>query len=203
MLDIDFGTYPYVTSSTTTVGGIFSGLGIHHKNLNLVIGVVKCYLTRVGNGPFLTELLDYTGNYLREKGFEYGTTTQRPRRCGWLDIPMLLYVKSINCIDMVNLTKLDVLSGLKEILLCVHLRNKSTGDLLDQGCYPLEEDEAEKFEPVYETFEGWEEDISNCTKFEELPTNAQKYVLAIEKYINTPIVWIGVGPNRINTITKR
>ncbi|SBT37479.1 adenylosuccinate synthetase [Plasmodium ovale wallikeri] len=126
MLDIDFGTYPYVTSSTTTVGGIFSGLGIHHKNLNLVIGVVKCYLTRVGNGPFLTELLDNTGNYLREKGFEYGTTTQRPRRCGWLDIPMLLYVKSINCIDMVNLTKLDVLSGLKEILLCVRLRSKST-----------------------------------------------------------------------------
>lgn len=127
MLDIDFGTYPYVTSSCTTVGGIFSGLGINHKKLNLTVGVVKSYLTRVGCGPFMTELTNEIGDYLREKGYEYGTTTKRPRRCGWLDIPMLLYVKCINSIDIINLTKLDVLSGLKEISLCVGYRSKATG----------------------------------------------------------------------------
>ncbi|CAA9989001.1 adenylosuccinate synthetase, putative [Plasmodium knowlesi strain H] len=203
MLDIDFGTYPYVTSSCTTVGGIFSGLGINHKKLNLTIGVVKSYLTRVGCGPFMTELNNEIGAYLREKGHEYGTTTKRPRRCGWLDIPMLLYVKCINSIDIINLTKLDVLSGLKEILLCVGYRSKGTGELLQKGCYPVDEDAPENYEPVYEQFQGWEEDISNCQTFEELPENAQKYVLAIEKYVDSPIVWIGVGPNRNNTITKK
>ncbi|KAI4837177.1 adenylosuccinate synthetase [Plasmodium brasilianum] len=203
MLDIDFGTYPYVTSSSTTVGGIFCGLGIHHKKLNVVIGVVKSYLTRVGCGPFLTELNNETGIYLREKGFEYGTTTKRPRRCGWLDIPMLLYVKCINSIDIINLTKLDVLSGLKEIYLCVNYKNKTTGELLEKGCYPVDENATEEYEPVYEKFEGWEEDITNCKEFDELPDNARKYVMAIEKYVNTPIVWIGVGPNRRNTITKK
>ncbi|GAW81709.1 adenylosuccinate synthetase [Plasmodium gonderi] len=203
MLDIDFGTYPYVTSSTTTVGGIFSGLGINHKTLNLTVGVVKSYLTRVGCGPFMTELNNKIGDSLREKGHEYGTTTNRPRRCGWLDIPMLLYVKCINSIDIINLTKLDVLSGLKEIFLCVAYRSKGSGVLLEKGCYPVDEDASEYYEPVYEKFEGWEEDISNCKTFEELPNNAKKYVLAIEKYVDSPIVWIGVGPNRSNTITKK
>ncbi|ANQ08955.1 Adenylosuccinate synthetase [Plasmodium coatneyi] len=203
MLDIDFGTYPYVTSSCTTVGGIFSGLGINHKKLNLTIGVVKSYLTRVGCGPFMTELKNEIGEYLREKGYEYGTTTKRPRRCGWLDIPMLLYVKCINSIDIINLTKLDVLSGLKEISLCVGYRSKATGELLQKGCYPVDEDAPENYEPVYEQFQGWEEDISNCQTFEELPENARKYVLAIEKYVGSPIVWIGVGPNRNSTITKK
>ncbi|VWU51038.1 adenylosuccinate synthetase [Hepatocystis sp. ex Piliocolobus tephrosceles] len=202
MLDIDFGTYPYVTSSSTTIGGIFSGLGIHHKRLNLVIGVVKSYLTRVGCGPFLTELCNATGEYLRKNGHEYGTTTNRPRRCGWLDIPMLLYVKCINCIDVINLTKLDVLSGLKEILLCVNYKNKITGQLLEEGCYPFEENAEETYEPVYEKFEGWEENISEHKSFNTLPENAKKYVLSIEKYVKTPIAWIGVGPNRRNMITK-
>ncbi|KJP85720.1 adenylosuccinate synthetase [Plasmodium fragile] len=203
MLDIDFGTYPYVTSSCTTVGGIFSGLGINHKKLNLTVGVVKSYLTRVGCGPFMTELNNEIGDYLREKGHEYGTTTNRPRRCGWLDIPMLLYVKCINSIDIINLTKLDVLSGLKNISLCVGYRSKATGELLQKGCYPVDEDAPENYEPVYEQFEGWEEDISKCETFEQLPKNAQKYVLAIEKYVGSPIVWIGVGANRNNTITKK
>ncbi|KYN97313.1 adenylosuccinate synthetase [Plasmodium gaboni] len=203
MLDIDFGTYPYVTSSCTTVGGVFSGLGIHHKKLNLVVGVVKSYLTRVGCGPFLTELNNDIGQYLREKGHEYGTTTKRPRRCGWLDIPMLLYVKCINSIDMINLTKLDVLSGLEEILLCVNFKNKKTGELLEKGCYPVEEEISEEYEPVYEKFNGWKEDISTCNEFDELPENAKKYILAIEKYVQTPVVWIGVGPNRKNMIIKK
>ncbi|CRH00813.1 adenylosuccinate synthetase, putative [Plasmodium relictum] len=203
MLDIDFGTYPYVTSSSTTVGGIFSGLGINHKKLNLVVGVVKSYLTRVGCGPFLTELDNEIGEYLREKGYEYGTTTKRPRRCGWLDIPMLLYVKHINSIDMINLTKLDVLSGLKEILLCINFKNKKTGELIEKDCYPIDDDELAEYEPIYEKFDGWEEDISSCHEFEELPLNAKKYIFAIEKYLKTPIVWIGVGPNRENMITKK
>ncbi|CRG93901.1 adenylosuccinate synthetase, putative [Plasmodium gallinaceum] len=203
MLDIDFGTYPYVTSSSTTVGGIFSGLGINYKKLNLVIGVVKSYLTRVGCGPFLTELDNEIGEYLREKGYEYGTTTKRPRRCGWLDIPMLLYVKHINSIDIINLTKLDVLSGLKEILLCTNFVNKKTGKLLEKDCYPIDEDELAEYDPVYEKFEGWEEDISCCKEFEDLPLNARKYIFAIEKYLKIPIVWIGVGPNRENMITKK
>lgn len=203
MLDVDFGTYPYVTSSNTTVGGIFSGLGINYRNLNLVIGVVKAYLTRVGNGPFLTELINETGDFLRTQGHEYGTTTNRPRRCGWLDIPMLLYVKCINSIDAINLTKLDVLSGLKEILLCVDFKNKETGELLEKGSYPTEEEELAKYEPVYERYEGWEQDLSTCKEFEDLPQNTQKYVLKLEEYLQTPIVWIGVGPNRDNTIIKK
>lgn len=203
MLDVDFGTYPYVTSCNTTIGGVFSGLGINYKSLNLTIGVVKSYLTRVGQGPFLTEQNGEIGEYLREKGSEYGTTTKRPRRCGWLDLPMLFYVKCINSIDVINLTKLDVLSGLKEIQLCVHLRNKKTGELMERGSYPTDEEELQKYEPVYETFEGWEEDISNCKNFIDLPENTKKYVLKLEKYLEIPIVWIGVGPNRHNVIIKK
>ncbi|CAD2095723.1 adenylosuccinate synthetase, putative [Plasmodium vinckei lentum] len=203
MLDIDLGTYPFVTSSSTTIGGIFSGLGIHHKKLNLVVGVVKSYLTRVGSGPFLTEQCNEIGEYLTKKGFEYGTTTNRPRRCGWLDLPMLYYVKYINCIDIINLTKLDVLSGLKEIYMCIDYKNKTTGELLERGSYPLEEEQLKEYEPIYERFEGWDEDITNCLEFDKLPENAKKYVLTIESYIKTPIVWIGVGPTRDHTITRK
>lgn len=203
MLDVDFGTYPFVTSSSTTIGGVFSGLGINYRNLNLIIGVVKAYLTRVGFGPFLTELTGEIGNYLRDKGSEYGTTTNRPRRCGWLDLPMLFYVKCLNSIDAINLTKLDVLSGLKEIQLCVNLKNKETGELLERGSYPTDEEELQMYEPVYETFDGWEEDISNCRNFDELPSNTKKYVLKLEEYLETPIVWIGVGPNREHMIIKK
>lgn len=194
LLDIDFGTYPYVTSSSTAIGGVCTGLGVSPKQIDCVIGVVKAYTTRVGHGPFPTELNDDNGQRLRDIGHEYGTTTGRPRRCGWLDIPMIRYSHRLNGYDSINVTKLDVLTGLKEVKMCVAYK---IGDrVLPDGYMPASLEQLQQVEPVYITMPGWSEDISQCTSFEQLPPNAKKYVLRLQNECKVPVSWIGVGPDR-------
>lgn len=192
MLDIDFGTYPYVTSSNPTVGGIGSGLGIPPQKLSQVIGIVKAYTTRVGSGPFPTEELGATGDSLRKIGHEFGTTTGRPRRCGWLDIVQLRYSHMVNGITDIALTKLDVLSGFPEIKI-------GTSYILDGkevDGYPSQIDALQNVKVTYQTLPGWTEDITKVRSYEELPKNARDYVELIEKLLGVHITWIGVGPGR-------
>jgi len=184
MLDVDFGTYPYVTSSNTNSLGLFSGLGVPAKALHMVIGVAKAYTTRVGEGPFPTELKNEIGDTLREKGKEYGATTGRPRRVGWLDIPILRYAKLINNVDYIALTKVDVLSGLKEIPVAIKYRCPS--GIVDYPT-PL----LESCEPIYEYLEGW--DTLNDESF-------RKYVEFIEKNVGAKIKLISYGPEREKTM---
>ncbi|KAF8820948.1 putative adenylosuccinate synthetase [Cardiosporidium cionae] len=200
MLDIDFGTYPYVTSSCTTFGGASIGLGLPPKHIDYCIAVVKAYVTRVGEGPFPTELADEIGNHLRVCGHEYGTTTQRPRRCGWLDIPLLRYSHAINGFNAINLTKLDVLSGLKEIKICTKYRRKDTGDFYPDFFFPVSAIEFENTEPFYESYHGWEKQLKDCKVLADLPENARKYIQVIEFLMGIPVRWVGVGPSRENTI---
>lgn len=202
MLDIDFGSYPYVTSSSTIAGGICTGLGLPPKQLNCFIGVFKSYLTRVGSGPFPTELFDDVGKYLQTRGHEYGTTTGRIRRCGWLDLQILRYSVAINGFNFMNLTKLDVLSGLDEIKLCIAYRRKSNGEKCHPTYFPSSIVDFADLEPVYLSMKGWNEDLHNCKVFNDLPMNAVHYVKVIESEINIPIIWIGVGPDRMHTITR-
>ncbi|CAN6440863.1 unnamed protein product [Victoria cruziana] len=199
MLDIDFGTYPFVTSSSPSAGGICTGLGIAPRCLGDLIGVVKAYTTRVGSGPFPTELLGNTGDVLRSAGMEYGTTTGRPRRCGWLDIVALKYCCQINGFSSLNLTKLDVLSELPEIRLGVSYR-KIGGQVLDS--FPADLNILEQLQVEYETLPGWQTDISSAKSFEELPPAAQHYVTRIEELVGVPVHYIGVGPGRDALIYK-
>ncbi|CAG8533074.1 14983_t:CDS:10 [Dentiscutata heterogama] len=196
MLDLDFGTYPYVTSSNTTIGGVSTGLGIPPTKIDKVIGVVKAYTTRVGGGPFPTELNDEKGEYLQRVGAEIGATTGRKRRCGWLDLVVLKYSTLINGYTSLNLTKLDVLDNLNEIKVatayCID------GKPLES--FPADLDILEKVTVQYEILQGWKSDISKCRRFSELPENAQKYVKFIENYLRVPVEWIGVGVNREDMI---
>jgi len=198
MLDIDFGTYPYVTSSNPTIGGCLTGLGISHKLLGDVIGIVKAYTTRVGEGPFPTELKDPDpiGTTIRTIGHEFGTTTGRPRRCGWFDSVIVQYSNMLNGYSALNLTKLDILSGLSDVKIAVGY--KYQGKLLPT--VPESLDILAQVEVVYETMPGWNEDISACTKFSDLPVNAQRYVKRLEELVGVPIKWIGVGPARVAMI---
>jgi len=198
LLDIDFGTYPYVTSSNPTIGGALTGLGLSHQKLGDVIGVVKAYTTRVGEGPFPTELHDAVGTALREVGHEFGTTTGRPRRCGWFDAVVVSYSNLLNGYTALNLTKLDVLTGLKDLKIAVAYKHK--GEVLET--MPASLDVLSKVEVVYETLPGWSEDISKVTRFSELPENCQKYVNRIEQLVGVPIKWIGNGPQRDAMIEK-
>jgi adenylosuccinate synthase len=198
MLDIDFGTYPFVTSSNPTAGGACTGSGIGPKMIDEVIGVVKAYTTRVGEGPFPTELKDATATFLKEKGAEYGTTTGRERRCGWLDLVILNYSSQVNSLTSITLTKIDVLSGIKELKICTAY--EIDGNKIDH--FPSERYMLEKVKPIYETLEGWNEDISSCKTFAELPKNAQKYINFIEKNLNVPITIISVGSARKDTIIR-
>jgi len=200
LLDVDFGTYPYVTSSATTAGGICTGLGIAPTKIDTAIGVVKAYTTRVGAGPFPTELEDSVGQEMRDVGHEYGTTTGRPRRCGWLDIPVVQYGHLINNYQSINITKLDVLSGLKEIKIGVAYT--INGERLPYGFMPSTLDGLGKVEVEYESHDGWMCDISECTKFEDLPQNAQKYLNRIEELVGVEVSWVGVGPARHAMATK-
>ena len=194
LLDIDFGTYPYVTSSSTTVGGVCTGLGVAPKMIDCTIGVVKAYCTRVGNGPFPTELDDAVGEHFRAIGHEFGTTTGRARRCGWLDVPMLRYSHRLNGYDSVNLTKLDVMTGLPTIKVCTHYR---IGDrILPDGYMPASLEQFAAVEPVYLELPGWTEDISKVERFEDLPANAKRYLWKLEMLMGVPISWVGVGPDR-------
>jgi len=192
MLDIDFGTYPYVTSSNCSVGGAMTGLGISPDKLDAVVGIMKAYTTRVGAGPFPTELDNELGQKIRTKGGEFGTTTGRPRRCGWLDAVAMKYVNIINNFSCVNMTKLDVLSEVDEIKVATEYRHK--GEKLT--CYPSQLEVLSEVEVVYETFPGWKSDISKVRVIEDLPPNALKYVKRVEEVIGTPIAWVGVGPGR-------
>ncbi|CCE74602.1 adenylosuccinate synthase [Clavibacter nebraskensis] len=192
MLDIDHGTYPFVTSSSATSGGAATGSGVAPNRLERIIAVVKAYTTRVGAGPFPTELHDESGEYLRAKGFEFGTTTGRPRRCGWYDAPIARYTARINGVTDFVLTKLDVLSGLATIPVCVAY----DVDGVRHDEVPVSQSDFHHATPVYEEFPGWQEDITACRRFEDLPKNAQDYVTAIERMSGARISAIGVGPER-------
>lgn len=199
LLDIDFGTYPFVTSSNCIAGNVFSGSGLSVKygKLVSVIGVVKAYTTRVGEGAFPTEVFGAEDDHLTNKGFEFGTTTGRKRRCGWLDLPALKYSFMINGVSYVALTKLDVLSGLSTIKICTGY--KINGKMLDE--YPADLATLCQVEPVYQEFEGWSEDISKVRKFEELPKTAQTYLNFIAKELdNTKYIMISVGAERSDAI---
>ncbi|EGF84495.1 hypothetical protein BATDEDRAFT_32828 [Batrachochytrium dendrobatidis JAM81] len=192
MLDLDLGTYPYVTSSNTNIGGVCTGLGIPPQKIGRVIGVAKAYTTRVGAGPFPTEQLNASGDILQTVGQEFGTTTGRKRRCGWLDTVVLEYSTMINGYTSLNLTKLDVLDGLDEINIGVAYYYN--GKKLDS--FPANLHVLANVEVKYETLPGWKIDISKCRKFEELPVNAQKYVSRVEQLVGVPVEWIGVGVAR-------
>jgi adenylosuccinate synthase len=198
MLDIDYGTYPYVTSSNTSIGGVCTGLGISPQKIGNVIGVVKAYTTRVGGGPFPTEQLNESGEYLQRVGFEFGVTTGRKRRCGWLDLVVVNYSNLINGYTSFNLTKLDVLDQVPTIKVAVayHLDGKKLES------FPADLSLLEKVEVEYVDLPGWMTDISKITKYQDLPENAKKYVEFIEKETDVPIEWIGVGPGREEMIHK-
>jgi adenylosuccinate synthase len=196
LLDIDHGTYPFVTSSNTSSANAAIGSGVGPLNLNKIVGVTKAYISRVGSGPFITEQKNDVGDYLIEKGAEFGVVTGRRRRCGWLDLISLKYSVRVNSLTELFITKLDVLSGLDEIKLGVGYKN---GDEVITD-YPYQQDVFYNAEPVYETFEGWSEDITSVKSFDALPENAKKYINAIEKFIEIPITFISVGPERNQNI---
>ena len=198
MLDVDHGTYPFVTSSNSTSGGAATGSGVAPNRLDRVIGIVKAYTTRVGAGPFPTELLDDSGEWLRSRGFEFGTTTGRPRRTGWYDAPIARYSARVNGVTDFVMTKLDVLTGLTSIPVCVAY--EVDGVRVEE--VPVSQSDFHHAVPVYEEFPGWDEDISGARTFEELPKNAQDYVLAIEAMSGSRISAIGVGPDREAIIVR-
>jgi adenylosuccinate synthase len=198
LLDVDHGTYPFVTSSSPIAGGATIGSGIGPTKIDSVIGILKAYTTRVGAGPFPTELFDQWGEFLREKGFEFGTTTGRERRCGWFDAPVAKFATRINGLTDIFLTKLDVLTGIKEIPVCVAY--EVDGVRMEE--IPVSQSDFHHAKPIYEIFPGWDEDITGAKKFEDLPKNAQDYVLALEKLSGTRISAIGVGPDRNATIVR-
>lgn len=198
MLDIDFGTYPYVTSSNTALGGVCTGLGVPANKISKVIGVVKAYCTRVGGGPFPSEQLNDIGEYLQTVGFEVGVTTGRKRRCGWLDLVVVKYSHMINGYTSLNLTKLDILDQLPKIQVAVayHLNGKKLSS------FPADLELLSRVEVEYVELDGWMTDISKITNYEDLPQNAKKYIEFIEKELEVPIEWIGVGPGREAMIHK-
>jgi adenylosuccinate synthase len=201
LLDLDHGTYPFVTSSSTTAGGACTGCGIGPTSIDRVVGIVKAYTTRVGNGPFPTELLDSMGERLREVGREYGSTTGRPRRCGWLDIPALRLTVRLSGIDSLAITKLDVLDGLEEIKLCVAYRQG--GKLLDE--MPLDPDDLLSLEPVYEILPGWPKRgtaSAPIAKVEDLPRAAQNYLARIAELLGVSPSFVSWGPARSETILR-
>jgi adenylosuccinate synthase len=202
LLDLDHGTYPYVTSSSTTAGGACAACGIGPTLVDEVLGIVKAYATRVGNGPFPTELLDDTGDRLREVGAEFGATTGRPRRCGWLDIPALRLAVRLSGIQHLALTKLDVLAGLDVVKLCVGYRLR--GELLDE--LPVDPDDVEAIEPVYEELPGWA--VADGGRpapraLTDLPAAAQRYVARIRELVGLPFALVSLGPGREETILDR
>ena len=199
MLDVDHGTYPFVTSSNPTTGGACTGSGVAPRHITRSIGIVKAYTTRVGSGPFPTELHDEWGERLRSVGAEFGTTTGRPRRCGWYDAVVARYAARINGLTDFFLTKLDVLSGIERIPVCVAYR---VGDTVYDEM-PVSQSDFHHAVPVYEELPGWSEDISACTDFDDLPKNAQQYVRALEEMSGAPISAIGVGKGRDETIVIR
>ncbi|NJD63557.1 MAG: adenylosuccinate synthase [Deltaproteobacteria bacterium] len=199
LLDIDHGTYPFVTSSNTTAGGACTGSGVGPTKISGVIGVSKAYATRVGGGPFPTELFDEEGQLIRDRGHEYGSTTGRPRRCGWFDAPVVRYAHRLNHLAGIALTKLDVLSGLSRIKVCIGYDVGGT----KRDEVPLSLPEFEAAKPVYEQVEGWKEDITTAKAFGDLPKAAQKYVRLLEEVSGVEVTLVSVGPERNQTIVRR
>lgn len=198
MLDVDHGTYPFVTSSNPSAGGAVVGAGVGPTRISRVIGIVKAYTTRVGAGPFPTELFDDMGIYLQKTGGEFGVNTGRPRRCGWYDAVIARYAARVNGFTDYVLTKLDVLDGLDEIPVCVAY--DVDGERFDE--MPDNQSDFHHAKPIFETFPGWKEDITGVRKFEDLPENAQNYVLALEKMSGCRMSVIGVGPDREQSIVR-
>eukprot|EP00005_Dracoamoeba_jomungandri_P002971 CAMPEP_0174256874 /NCGR_PEP_ID=MMETSP0439-20130205/6061_1 /TAXON_ID=0 /ORGANISM="Stereomyxa ramosa, Strain Chinc5" /LENGTH=455 /DNA_ID=CAMNT_0015339683 /DNA_START=26 /DNA_END=1393 /DNA_ORIENTATION=- len=192
MLDVDFGTWPYVTSSNCSIGGAVTGLGLAASKIDKTVGIIKAYTTRVGLGPFPTELNDDIGNKMRDVGGEYGTTTGRPRRCGWLDLVAMKYTHKINNFSLINLTKLDVLSDLDELKLGVAYKYK--GEKLKS--FPANLETLADVEVEYETMPGWKTDVSACRFIQDLPKEAQDYISRIEELTGTQVAWVGVGMGR-------
>ena len=199
LLDIDHGTYPFVTSSNTTAGGACTGSGVGPTKVSGVVGVSKAYATRVGGGPFPTELLDEEGQKIRDRGNEYGSTTGRPRRCGWFDAPVVRYANRLNALSGVALTKLDVLSGLSRLKVCVAYEIGG----VRQDEVPLSLADFEAAKPLYEEVEGWKEDITTAREFNDLPKAARKYVQMLEEVTGVEVSLVSVGPDRNQTIIRR
>lgn len=199
MLDIDFGTYPYVTSSSPTTGGVCIGAGVPPNKLQTLIGVCKAYSTRVGDGPYPTELLDEAGDHIRKVGQELGTTTGRSRRCGWLDLVAVKYAIIINGITHLVITKLDVLSAFQTIKIATAYRTENGKSI---NYFTIPTTKLAFYEPIYEELEGWQSDISNIRIFKNLPQNAQKYIQFIEKYLGIQVCLVSVGPERTQNIIK-
>jgi adenylosuccinate synthase len=197
MLDIDNGTYPFVTSSNAVAGGACAGAGIGPTHIDQAVGIAKAYTTRVGGGPFPTELEDETGQLLRDAGAEYGSTTGRPRRCGWLDLVALRHAVAVNGLDELAITKLDVLTAVEEIRICVAY--DLDGERLDYPPY----DRLEAVQPIYETLQGWNEDLSGCRTRDDLPAAAQAYLARIEQEVGCLIGVVSVGPDREDTADLR
>ena len=197
LLDVDFGTYPFVTSSTTTAAGACTGLGLAPNRINEVIGIFKAYVTRVGSGPFPTELNDELGQFLRDQGNEYGSTTGRPRRTGWLDLPALKYAVEVNGVTKLMMMKADVLSGLKELKICTAYKYR--GEIIKHLPYSLDQ---KLLEPVYIKMDSWKDDLTEMHTETELPNELNTYTKFIEKYTGVPVVLISVGPDREQTLWK-
>jgi len=198
LLDLDHGTYPYVTSSNPVAGGACTGGGVGPLQIEQVIGIIKAYSTRVGSGPFPTELDDDAGRYLLEKGHEFGTTTGRQRRCGWLDAVPLRYSVAVNSVSELMVNKLDILSGLPEVRIATSYRVDGREER-----WPLTLEELQRAEPVYEVFPGWEEDISEVKRVEDLPPTAAAYIDAVEQLAGAPVAIVSVGPERTQTIIRK
>lgn len=196
LLDIDYGTYPYVTSSNTTACGVASGSGIGPTMVTNAVGIAKAYTTRVGKGPFPTELDNEIGGWIREKGHEYGVTTGRSRRCGWLDAVILKTTVRVSGLTSICVTKIDTLAGLEKLKICVGY--KFNDKVIDY--FPASLDDLAKCEPIYEEFDGWSEEVANARSYDELPENAKKYLTRIEELTGTKISIVGVGPRRDQTI---
>jgi adenylosuccinate synthase len=198
LLDVDHGTYPFVTSSNATAAGACTGSGVAPMRIDRVIAILKAYTTRVGEGPFPTELLDDMGEFLRKAGAEYGTTTGRPRRCGWIDTVVGRYATRINGVTDFVVTKLDVLSGLDQLPVCVAY---DVGGVRYEEM-PMSQSDFHHAQPIYEYLPGWSEDITTCRSFEELPVNARAYILRVEELIGARVSSIGVGPSRDEIIER-
>jgi adenylosuccinate synthase len=196
LLDIDYGTYPYVTSSNTTAGGVASGVGIGPNMITNAVGITKAYTTRVGKGPFPTELLDETGDWIREKGHEYGVTTGRSRRCGWLDLVIVKTAARVSGLTSLAVTKIDTLAGLEKIKVCVGYKFNDT--IIDY--FPASLEDLAKCEPVYEEFDGWDDSVADVRSYEDLPDNVKKYLNRIAEFTDTKISIVGVGPKRDQTM---
>ncbi len=199
LLDLDHGTYPYVTSSSTGAGGAIQSIGLSPKYVTQLIGIAKGYVTRVGEGPFPTELFDDVGKAIAKKGNEFGATTGRPRRVGWMDAVALRYVVEVNGLDGIVLNKMDILTGFDEVKICTAYKHKTLGAMTD---LPWDTDVIAECEPVYESFPGWKEEIPQSGLIEDLPKNAQAFVQGVERHGKTKVLMVGTGPHREHALYR-